>query len=496
MSQPKYRKTGDFSSRQWLGIGLLFALGLLLRLWFLAHFFEVSGDSLIYGGIAKNLLLHGRYALNGSGGELYPTLIRLPGYPCYLAACFALFGMENYGAAAVVSILLELAGCLLLADTVRRIAPHRIARPAAWITLGLSLLCPFTAIFAASPLTEAPSLFALTVALNLAIRFATTPGWCAALGFSLAVSAAALLRPDGALVGVALLPVMLLALRRLPLDRALCMASSCMILALLPFMLWTARNWQSFQVIEPLAPRLAMDPGEDPHLGWEAWTKSWCLDFVSTYQVYWNVPDGELDATVLPERAFDSEAQRQKTLALIDDYNTGGQKLTHEIDARFGALARERAAAHPWRTHLWLPLGRVADMLVRPRIENLPIDLDWWVYRHHHTETIFSWVYVALNALYLLTGLAGLLLLRPRFWWAMALFFVLRCALLATVEAPEARYTLEFFPIFFITGGLLIAWMGTRAGRVKAGGVSGDSGVGRVSDVSGVGGVSKAGFCS
>ena len=53
-------------------------------------------DALVYGGIAKNLLLHARYALNGAGGELYPTIIRLPGYPLFLACCFKLFGMDNY----------------------------------------------------------------------------------------------------------------------------------------------------------------------------------------------------------------------------------------------------------------------------------------------------------------------------------------------------------------------------------------------------------------
>ena len=43
--------------------------GARLRAWRCAcgccgSFFEVNGDSLIYGGLAKNLLLHGRYALS------------------------------------------------------------------------------------------------------------------------------------------------------------------------------------------------------------------------------------------------------------------------------------------------------------------------------------------------------------------------------------------------------------------------------------------------
>src|SRR6266702_831924 len=98
---------------------LAMVAGGLLRIWMLKHFFEVNGDSLIYGGIAKNLLLHGRFALTVGTGETYSTLIRLPGYPFFLAMCFKLFGKENYAAAVWVQIGLELCACVLLADMVR-----------------------------------------------------------------------------------------------------------------------------------------------------------------------------------------------------------------------------------------------------------------------------------------------------------------------------------------------------------------------------------------
>src|SRR4051812_15570731 len=77
--------------------------GAALRFWMLHKFFEVNGDSQLYGGIAKNLLLHGRYALGDN--QLHATLIRLPGYPLFLAACFRLFGMENYFAPACIQIV-------------------------------------------------------------------------------------------------------------------------------------------------------------------------------------------------------------------------------------------------------------------------------------------------------------------------------------------------------------------------------------------------------
>ena len=450
---------------------LALAAGLGLRLWMLRKFFEVNGDSLIYGGLAKNLLLYGRYALTVASGETYPTLIRLPGYPLFLALCFRIFGMENYAAAAWVQIPLELLGCLLLASFVRRIAPAAQKRGAALATLWLAALCPFTAIYAAKPLTEGPTLFVIALALWSVGRFHARPGWANALWFTFAVSFAALLRPDGALVGVALAPALLIALRqhsgKIPTARLVRMAVVCVLLALSPFAAWAGRNWQVFHVFEPLAPRLATDPGEDPHPGWERWVKSWCLDFVSTYDVYWNVPDGPLEMSKLPSRAFDSPAQYAETAALAADYNANGHNFSPELDARFARLADQRVAAHPLRSYVWLPLGRLADMWLRPRVENLPIDLDWWVYAHHRVETRFSWAYAGLNALYLLLGFAGLWL-RPRFWPWMLAYLVLRSALLTTVEAPEARYTLECFPMLFACGGIAIAaaW-GKMAGRLK-----------------------------
>ena len=341
---------------------------------------------------------------------MYPTLIRLPGYPIFLALCFRLFGMENYYSAACAQIGLDLISCLLLADFARRIAPAGLGRRAALAALWLAALCPFTASYTAEPLTETPTLFVLALAMWAMVRFRDEPSWANALWFTSAVSYAALLRPDGALAGVvfavSLFWGMSLEARRVIIPgpqmrgtggtlsgmsqssgrwggvrstrRLARMATACVLLALAPFAVWTARNWRVFHVFEPLAPRLATDPGESSNPGWERWVKSWCLDYISTYEIYWNVPGDELDVKELPIRAFDSPGQYVETAALAADYNSRGMELTPAIDARFGRLAQERIQADPLRSYLWLPLGRVADMWLRPRIENLDIDLDWW----------------------------------------------------------------------------------------------------------------------
>jgi hypothetical protein len=393
-----------------------------------------------------------------------------------------------------------LLGCLLLAGFVRRIVPRR-RQAAALTTLWLAALCPFTASYTVAPLAETPTLFVLALAMWAMARFRDDPRWVNALCFTFAITAATLLRPDGALAAVAFAPALFLGLGcrchqtarqlsgELPdshiasggVDAASAagletgatskaqgeiarrklarMTVVCMLLALAPFAVWTARNWRVFHVIEPLAPRLATDPDESTNPGWERWVKSWCLDFISTYEIYWNVPGDKLDVSELPNRAFDTPAQYAETAALAEDYNSHGMALIPGIDARFERLAEERIAAHPWRYYVWLPLGRVADMWLRPRVENLPIDFDWWVYAHHHAETEFSWAYAGLNALYLLLAIVGLCM-RPRFWGALLAYLLLRSMLLGTVEAPETRYTLECFPMLFALGGVAVSrWM-------------------------------------
>jgi hypothetical protein len=444
-----------WNARWWAAAALALAVGAALRLWMLKQFPQIDGDTLVYGGLGKNMLLHGRFALTDGSGVLHSTLIRLPGYPLFLALCFKLFGMDNYAAVAYAQIALELLGCLLLAGFVRRVAPAKIRRGAAMCTLWLAALCPFTASYSVAPLTETLTLFTIALALWSLARFGERHDWSSALWFTFAVSFAALLRPDGALVGVSLAPALVVRLRSATIPRAKLarMAVVCILLALAPFGAWAWRNWRVFHVFEPLAPRYANDPGEDIDAGWQRWVKTWCLDFNSTYDIYWNVPDGPLDVGKLPGRAFDSQAQYAETAALAKAYDDNGQDLSPSIDGGFARLAEERVKAHPLRFYVWLPVGRMADMWVRPRVENLPIDLDWWVYEHHNQETLISWAYVGLNAMYLLLGAAALWM-RPKYWVWVMLYMVLRSGLLMTIEAPEARYTLECFPMLFALGGI------------------------------------------
>src|ERR1700739_464268 len=81
-------------------------LGLLLRAYFLHWHFFFEGDSLVYGDLAKNWLLHGVYGLT-QGTTVMPVDIRMPGYPAFLAASFRIFGIEHYGAVVRLQVVID-----------------------------------------------------------------------------------------------------------------------------------------------------------------------------------------------------------------------------------------------------------------------------------------------------------------------------------------------------------------------------------------------------
>jgi hypothetical protein len=445
-------------------LALALALGAGLRLWFLWHFPQVNGDGLIYGDIAKNWL-HGTYGRTDFGVHhvtVNPTLIRLPGYPLFLAACFHIFGVDHYGAVLYLQVTIDLASALLVAWTARAVAGRR----AGMLALFFAALCPFTANYVAAPLSETLSIFCIALGCATLVWIDRRPRWPAAVLLGATWSYATLLRPDGALLAISgFISLALFAdrgshklqrrepeLRRDNRRRVLRLALAAGLLSVLPFVAWTARNLHAFHVFQPLASRYATDPGEFTAPGFQRWIKTWAADFTSTSEVYWNVDNAPLDLNALPERAFDSAAQSAETAALFNDYNQD-TTVTPALDARFAALAREREHAHPLRTWLVMPTLRVLDMWLRPRTEMLNIELRWWQYRRHEGETLFAAAYAVLNLAYLVLAAVGGWRLRrqqPVLVSSILLYCVLRSALLATIEAPEARYTVEAFPMLSI----------------------------------------------
>src|SRR5208283_2684698 len=137
--------------------------GLALRLVWVAIFQDFDGDSEVYAILAKNLLVYHAYALDN---PFHLTLIRLPGYPVFMAVIFSVFGINNYLAVCYVQAFVDMGACLLLAGFVR----DRVSRRDALVTLWIACLCPFTANYTAVPLAECPSIFCVAMVLFAAGR--------------------------------------------------------------------------------------------------------------------------------------------------------------------------------------------------------------------------------------------------------------------------------------------------------------------------------------
>jgi hypothetical protein len=438
------------------------AAGAVLRLWFIHAFPQIQGDTLLYADIARNWLNHSIYGRSiphpGIPPTIAPTLVRLPGYPALLALCFALFGQQNYQVVLYLQVIIDLATCLLIGGFVRKVCGPRAAMAALW----LAALCPFTANYVAMPLTETPSIFCVALGLCAFAGVLEGPNWRWISALAFAWSYAALLRPDGALLAVVFFPALILYGRRsFGLARSFRIALLCGLISILPFAAWTMRNWRTFHIFQPLAPRSATDPGEPVTPGFQRWTKTWIADFASTYEIYWNVPGDDIDIHALPARALDENSQQ--TLNLIAQYNAA-DVVTPQIDAGFAAMAATRIQDHPLRYYVTLPLLRLAGMWFRPRVEMLNIELRWWQYRLHHVETRISYAYGALNFLYILAGVMGAFY-WPRFTLAMLAYVVLRSILLATLEGPEPRYTLECFPMVIAFAALAVSRVGRLPSR-------------------------------
>jgi len=449
-------------ARFFLGAGLA-ALG--LRLLLVVYFPAIVDDSRFYADIAQNWLRHGVYGITNSG-VITPTLSRLPGYPAFLAVIFALFGVGNFRAVLLVQVTFDLATCFLIADLARRLFGDRAAK-AAFLLAGL---CPFLANYAAAALTETLEIFFTTLAFDLAFRGLRigemgtleppqAPSYIVWLVCGLSVGGSILLRPDGGILLAAIGGYLLWLLARTlhAGHRGVISPRTIFLAGLLvaagaaaPLVPWTLRNLHTLHRFEPLAPRYATDSDEMVLNGFNRWVKTWIAEYVSVQEIYWAVPGAEIDITKLPQRALDSQQQRERTIELISDYNRDHDMMP-ELDSRFAALAAERIHSAPLRYYVWLPALRIADMWLRPRTELFPSDPRWWEFNDDRRWLTVSLGFGLINLAYAVTAFAGWLRGREFFGMGLfVLFLLLRSVFLGSLENPEPRYTLECYPVLIV----------------------------------------------
>ena len=424
--------------------------GIGLSCFLSAEISTLTDDTFIYGEIAKNWLQHGVF------GETYqrvpePTLIRMPGYPLFLVLTWIVAGMEHYTAALIVQIVVDVATCFVIADLARRIASERAAK----VAFGLAALCPFFGELRGGGINR-----------NVGDLLLGTGNGCSSRGFRsaiathevgdlrVALASGIVLRPDGGILLIAIVGYTLVVAGRRR-NRDLLTATVLLgTIALAPLVPWTIRNWNEFQVFQPLTPFNANMPSEFVPHGFQRWVRTWIADYSSVEDVWFKVSGSEVRTADLPPRAWDSEDERTRLDDLFQRYVDNGNAVSPEIDAAFKELAHERIRRHPLRYYVELPLLRAADLWLRPRTEMLPIDPHWWRLREDDPPQFWSAVALgAINLFYVVAALVALRKGQVRYAALFLAFAMLRTAFLAWMPNPEPRYALECYPALLAMAG-------------------------------------------
>jgi 4-amino-4-deoxy-L-arabinose transferase-like glycosyltransferase len=137
---------------------LLGALGARIAVaYFLAT--DEPGDAVVYARLAINLLEHGTFSLS-TEPPFDPTFIRLPGFPIFIAAVYAIFGHGNDLAVRIAEAFIDTATCVIAAALAYLWTAEEVnrRRNAMW-TFALAAICPFVVIYAATLLTETLTTF-------------------------------------------------------------------------------------------------------------------------------------------------------------------------------------------------------------------------------------------------------------------------------------------------------------------------------------------------
>jgi 4-amino-4-deoxy-L-arabinose transferase-like glycosyltransferase len=463
-------------------------------------------DGRVYSLIARNVIEQHVYS-HDTQPPYTPSLIRLPGYPLFLVGVYKIFGTGNNTAVRVVQAVIDTATCILIAliafqwavDEERK---HR----AALIALALAAVCPFTVIYVATILTEvftnflaAAMVLTTTFAFKAATRKRAVVYWIVT---GLLAGLVVLFRPDAGLFAAAIGSTLILsalpALRRLReaiLYAAVFSIAFCIVLA--P---WTIRNRRVFHVFQPLAPAHAEMPGEFVPRGYLLWVRTWLDDERYVGPALWAVDTRRMSVDDFPDSAFDSDEERDRVAALLNKYNHPDEEnpeeqdsaddqnedeeegskeeeqpeqpeqpedtnveMTPAIDAGFAQIGQERVAHSRLRYYVILPLRRAATLWFDTHSQYYPFngellpldDMDYDIHQQYWLP-----LFAGLTGIYTLLGAMGSLMLwrsrdrNARRWLLLAaLLIFLRLGFFATLENPEPRYTVEFFPFLIILAG-------------------------------------------
>jgi 4-amino-4-deoxy-L-arabinose transferase-like glycosyltransferase len=480
---------------------------------------DESNDGKLYSQIAVNILEQNVYAIEAQP-PYHPTLIRLPGYPLFLAAVYAVFGHGNDTAVRVVQAVFDTATCLLIALLAWNWTDEKYRKRAAWLAYFLAALCPFTAIYAATLLTETLTTF-LFLAITLAATFAFKTEknksklvWWILSGFLTGL--AVLLRPDSGLLalGIGLTIVITELFKRGSKDKFLVrliktiwqgtVFSLAFVLVLVP---WAIRNEQLFGVFQPLAPAHAEMPGEFVPYGYLSWLRTWVDDQRYIEPMIWNLEEKQIKIEDADASAFDSEDEKNRVASLLYQYNhppedtqdDSGEDasdglssddgkddedqtddnnddadqsqdeeqdlhITPEIDAGFAQIAHDRIERAPFRYYVKLPAKRAFALWFDTHSKYYPFDGELFPLKdldEDENQHIWLPIFAILMWIYTLSAIAGAFVLwrgrKIRWLILVALLIFPRILFFASLENPEPRYVVELFAFTAVLGGIALS---------------------------------------
>ena len=301
---------------------------------------DTPDDGKVYAQIATNVLDRHVYS-HATESPYDPSLIRLPGYPLFIAGVYAMFGHGDNTSVRLVQALIDTASCALIALVAFFWEPdERHKRRSSIAALTLAAVCPFTTIYVATILTETLTVFfavamCLTATLALMATTQRRALWLwAATGLVAGVSV--LFRPDSGLfalaIGITLVVTTLLRssgvkLRRKREEllyrsaRASYLGALFSLVFCLTLVPWTIRNYRVFHLFQPLAPAHAEMPGEFVPRGYLTWVRTWIDDSRFIGPAIWAMETSPIKLDDIPDSAFDSAEEQQRVAALLEKYD-------------------------------------------------------------------------------------------------------------------------------------------------------------------------------
>jgi hypothetical protein len=349
---------------------LVYALLLLVAFTFRAAVARIlpndaPDDGRVYDQIARNVLERHVFS-HDSEAPFAPSLIRMPGYPFFLAGVYSVSDGHGKTAARIVQALMDTATCAMVAFVTFLWEPEESRKRRSSIAaLALAAVCPFTTIYVATILSETPTMFfavAMTLTATLALKATNTKKtlwlW---LATGLLAGVAVLFRPDSGLFALALGLTLVTATlgRRSEVklskqrDEILyrtartsylgAVFSLAFCLVLVP---WAIRNYRVFHLFQPLSPAHAEMPGEFVPRGYLTWVRTWIDDGRYIGPTIWLLDDGPIKLASIPDRAFDSAEEKQRVSALLEKYNHPVEEpglFTDEQDSKNPASSADQS---------------------------------------------------------------------------------------------------------------------------------------------------------